>query len=147
MVRRNMQSIYLLDTNIVSEITKLKPEQKVLNRIYKARNISCISSVGFDEMLYGVKKLPSCKKKDDLFSFCVDFIQSNFEIVPFDLHASWIHSDIRQRLESKGKKAPLADSMIAATAIANNLVLVTRNTKDFDEIKEVSTLMVENWFE
>ena len=144
MVRRNMQSIYLLDTNIVSEITKLKPEQKVLNRIYKARNISCISSVGFDEMLYGVKKLPSCKKKDDLFSFCVDFIQSNFEIVPFDLHASWIHSDIRQRLESKGKKAPLADS---ATAIANNLVLVTRNTKDFDEIKEVSTLMVENWFE
>ena len=80
-----MQSIYLLDTNIVSEITKLKPEQKVLNRIYKARNISCISSVGFDEMLYGVKKLPSCKKKDDLFSFCVDFIQSNFEIVPFDL--------------------------------------------------------------
>ena len=97
-----MQSIYLLDTNIVSEITKLKPEQKVLNRIYKARNISCISSVGFDEMLYGVKKLPSCKKKDDLFSFCVDFIQSNFEIVPFDLHASWIHSDIRQRLESKG---------------------------------------------
>ena len=98
-------------------------------------------------MLYGVKKLPSCKKKDDLFSFCVDFIQSNFEIVPFDLHASWIHSDIRQCLESKGKKAPLADSMIAATAIANNLVLVTRNTKDFDEIKEVSTLMVENWFE
>ena len=147
MVRRNMQSIYLLDTNIVSEITKLKSDQKVLNGIYKARNISCISSVGFDEMLYGVKKLPSCKKKDDLFSFCVDFIQSNFEIVPFDLHASWIHSDIRQRLESKGKKAPLADSMIAATAIANNLVLVTRNTKDFDEIKEVSTLMVENWFE
>ena len=76
-----------------------------------------------------------------------DFIQSNYEILPFDVHASWINSDIRERLEKKGRKAPLADSMIAATAIANNMILVTRNVKDFEDIKEVSALMVENWFE
>jgi len=142
-----MQPIYLLDTNIISEITKPKPNQKVIKKILETQKLSRIGSVGFEEMLYGVKKLPSCKKQDDLFSFCIDYIQGNYEILPFDLHASWIHSDIRERLEAKGKKAPLADSMIAATAIANNLVLVTRNVKDFEEIRQVSALMVENWFD
>ena len=61
------------------------------------------------------------------------------------LPASWILSDIRQRLELKGKPAPLSDSMIAATAIANNLILVTRNVKDFESIREVSSLMIEDW--
>lgn len=61
------------------------------------------------------------------------------------LPASWILSDIRQRLESKGKRAPLADAMIAATAIANNLILVTRNVKDFESIREVSSLLIEDW--
>ena len=35
--------------------------------------------------------------------------------------------------------------MIAATAIANNLILVTRNVKDFESIREVSSLMLEDW--
>ena len=142
-----MQPIYLLDTNIISEIAKPQPNLSVVKKVQESISLSKIPSVGFEEMLYGVKKMPECKKKDDLFSFYVDYIQANYEIVPFDIHASWIHSDIRERLEAKGKKAPLADSMIAATAIANNLVLVTRNTKDFEDIKEVSALMLENWFE
>ncbi len=142
-----MKPIYLLDTNIVSEITKPQPNQNVVKRIQETKNISTIATVAFEEMLYGVKRLPASKKRSDLFSFYVDFIQANYEIIPFDIHASWIHSDIRERLEQKGKKVPLADSMIAATAIANNLVLVTRNVKDFEDIKEFSSLMVENWFE
>jgi len=142
-----MQPIYLLDTNIISEITKPKPDQGVVEKIIETKNLSRISSVGFEEMLYGVKRMQECKKKDDLFSFCMDYVQGNYDIVPFDIHATWIHSDIRERLGAKGKKAPLADSMIAATAIANNLVLVTRNVKDFEDIKEVSSLMIENWFE
>lgn len=142
-----MQPIYLLDTNIVSEITKPLPNQNVIKKIQETKNISAIATVAFEEMLYGVKRLPASKKRSDLFSFYVDFIQANFEIIPFDLHAGCIHSDIRERLEQKGKRAPLADSMIAATAIANNLVLVTRNEKDFEDIKAVSSLMTENWFE
>lgn len=142
-----MQPIYLLDTNIISEMTKPVPDKNVVNKILDKKNLCRIASVGFEEMLFGVKRLPVCKKQDDLFSFCADYIQGNFEILPFDIHASWINSDIRERLESKGKTAPLADSMIAATAIANNLVLVTRNVKNFDEIRQVSALMVENWFE
>lgn len=142
-----MQPIYLLDTNIVSEMTKPKPNKKVVEKILETQKLSMVSSVGFQEMLFGVKRLPICKKQQDLFSFAIDYIQGNYEILPFDIHASWILSDIRKRLEEKGKRAPVYDAMIAATAIANNLVLVTRNVKDFEDIKEVSALMVENWFE
>lgn len=141
-----MQSIYLLDTNIICELTKPKPNKNVIQKITETTKLCKIASVTFEESLYGVKRLPSSKKRDDLFSFYADFIQSNYEILPFDVHASWINSDIRERLEAIGKKAPLADSMIAATAIANNLILVTRNIKDFESIQEVSSLMVENWF-
>ena len=128
-------------------MTKERPNLQVLQRISDNKKISTIASVGFEEMMFGMKRVKSQRKQDELFSFYVDYIQANYEIIPFDLHASWIHSDIRERLEQKGKRAPLADSMIAATAIANNLVLVTRNVKDFEDIKEVSSLMIENWFE
>lgn len=142
-----MQPIYLLDTNIISDLRAKKQNPNVAKKIMENISLSCISSVVFDELLYGVKRMDSCARKDDLFSFYIDFIQKEFEIIPFDIHASWIHSDISERLERIGKPAPKMDSMIAATAIANNLVLVTRNVKDFEDIKEVSSLMVENWFE
>ena len=140
-----MQPIYLLDTNVLSEITKPKPNRNVVKKVIENKHISTIASVTFEEMLYGVKRLPASKKQSDLLSFNINFIQANYEIIPFEVHASWILSDIRQRLELKGKPAPLSDSMIAATAIANNLILVTRNVKDFESIREVSSLMIEDW--
>ncbi len=140
-----MQPIYLLDTNILSEITKPNPNRNVVKKVIENKHISTIASVTFEEMLYGVKILPASKKQSDLLSFNINFIQANYEIIPFDVHASWVLSDIRQRLEANGKRAPLADSMIAATAIANNLILVTRNVKDFESIIEVSSLMIEDW--
>ena len=142
-----MQPIYLLDTNVISEITKPNPNKNVVKKVIENKHISTIASVAFEEMLYGVKRLPAGKKQNDLLSFDVDYIQANYEIIPFDVHASWILSDIRQRLESKGKRAPLADAMIAVTATANNLILVTRNVKDFESIREVSSLIIENWSE
>lgn len=142
-----MQPIYLLDTNVISEITKPNPNKNVVKKVIENKHISTIASVAFEEMLYGVKRLPAGKKQNDLLSFDVDYIQANYEIIPFDVHASWVLSDIRQRLEANGKRAPLADAMVAATAIANNLILVTRNVKDFESIREVSSLMIEDWSE
>lgn len=140
-----MQPIYLLDTNVISEITKPNPNKNVVKKVIENKHISTIASITFEEMLYGVKRLPASKKQSDLLSFNINFIQANYEIIPFDVHASWVLSDIRQRLDANGKRAPLADAMIAATAIANNLILVTRNVKDFESIREVSSLMIEDW--
>ncbi len=48
------------------------------------------------------------------------------------------------KLESEGKAAPYQDSQIAATALAYNLILVTRNIKDFEGIAEFFPLKLEN---
>ena len=58
-----------------------------------------------------------------------------------------IHSEIRANAEKIGKPVPFSDSMIASIALANHMVLVTRNTRHFTAIQEVSNLQVENWFE
>lgn len=81
-----------------------------------------------------------------LFEFFVETVQKNYEILPFDSLCASVYSDIVSRLKEKGAPAPKIDLMIASTAIANGLILVTRNIKDFEPIAEVSTLLLENWF-
>ena len=142
-----MRPIYLLDTNIISELRKPKPNRNVLEKFAKNAEISVLSAIAFDEMLFGVKRMEEGRKKEALWEFYTDFIQKSLDIIPFDVHCAWVHSDITERLEKLGRPSPLIDSMIAATAIANNQILVTRNVSDFENIRGVSNLMIENWFE
>lgn len=139
--------MYLLDTNIISEPTKAKANSVVTEKILENIEYSCISSVVRAETLSGIKSLPDGKRKDMLFDYAINQIQKLYEILPFDDFAASIYSDLISRLQTKGKMPQKLDLMIASTAIANNLILVTRNTSDFQPIKEVSNLMLENWFE
>ncbi len=140
-------NIYLLDTNIISEPSKHFPSEVVISKISENLEHSCISSVVWAEVLTGIKLLPDGHKKEALFEFFVETVQKNYEILPFDSHCAAVYSDIISRLKEKGKPVPKIDLMIASTAIANGLILVTRNIKDFEPITEVSTLIIENWFQ
>lgn len=117
-----MNPLYMLDTNIISATT-------------------------FNEMLFGVQKMAEGKKNDYIFSKLIDDIQANYPIIQYDNHAARIQADIRYRLEEKDTPIDFQDTQIAAIAVSNNMVLVTRNTKHFAPIQEVSPLMLENWFE
>ena len=139
--------MYLFDTNIISEPAKAKANPVVTEKILENIEYSCISSVVWTETLSGIKSLPDGKRKDMLFDYAINQIQKLYEILPFDDFAASIYSDLISRLQPKGKLPQKLDLMIASTAIANNLILVTRNTSDFQPIKEVSNLMLENWFE
>lgn len=107
-----MNPLYMLDTNIISDIFKPFPNQNVF-----------------------------------IFSKLIDDIQANYPIIQYDNHAAWIQADICYRLEEKDTPIDFQDTQIAAIAVSNNMVLVTRNTKHFVPIQEVSPLMLENWFE
>lgn len=142
-----MPKIYLLDTNVISEMTRPVQNQNVIARIFQTQKQSALCSVTWGEALYGVKRMPECKRKDFIMDFYIDSVQKMYPFVDFDIHAASIYSDIKMRLEKIGKPAQELDLQIATCAISNNLILVTRNVKDFQNIQEVSNLMIENWFE
>ena len=142
-----MQKLYLLDTNIISELTKEIQNQNVVKKIFETQKISALSSVTWAEALYGIKRLAEGKRKENLSDFYINTVQSMYEFLDFDIHAASIYSDIKSRLEEIGKIPAELDLQIASVAIANNLILVTRNVQDFIYIKECSALMLENWFE
>lgn len=140
-----MNKIYLLDTNIVSEFSKERPNQNVI-ALYEARKKMCaISAVTWQELIYGVSKMPEGKRKDSISAFTED-LKNNFEIIPYDEFSANICGQLLGTCEKCGKTLPYCDTQIAATAIANGMVLVTRNVSDFTEASERSFLKVEDWF-
>ena len=138
---------YLLDTNMVSEIMKPNPDKNVISKISEYEKLIALPSTVWTELMFGVNTMPDGKRKDFIFSKLVDDIQAAYEIIQYDNHAAWIQADIRSRLQENGTPVDFPDTQIASIAISNGMILVTRNTKHFEPIKEISTLMVENWFE
>ena len=142
-----MQAIYLLDTNILSELTKLVPNQTVVQKIFETQKTSVLSSVTWAESLSDLKQLPEGKLKDNLMDFYINTIQNMYVFKDFDIHAASIYSDIKTRMEKAGETAAEINLQKASIAIANNLILVTNNIQDYSDIAENSVLMLENWFE
>ena len=140
-------NIYLLDTNIISEPTKLSPNENVIQKLADNLEYSCISAITWAEMLSGIKSLPEEKRKTGLFDYSIESVQKQYEILSFDASAANIYSDLYERLKAKVAPAQRCDLMIASIAISNNLILVTRNVSDFKDIAENSNLMIENWYD
>lgn len=142
-----MRPYYLLDTNIVSEAMHSISDEKVMKKLAQYENLCAICATTWNELLYGIQILPEGKKKKTLYSDLIDDVQGTYDVLPYDKTAATIQADIQSRLKAKGTSVEFADTQIAAIAISNNMILVTRNTKHFKPIQEVSPLLMENWFE
>lgn len=140
-----MKNTYLLDSNIVSQVTKPEPDEKLITNLDFHRGACAISSITWFELLNGVGLLPESKKKEKLKTFLYDYVQTSFDIIPYDSHAAFINSEITCRLLPMGKPTPILDTQIASIAIANNLILVTENIDDFEIFTEHFNLLLEKW--
>lgn len=124
---------FLLDTCVLSEFVKQRPDSVVLEFI-KARDESTlfVSSMTIAELHRGIQKLSEGKKKSSLLIWLADIeFQFGERILPFDHDCAIKWASICTQAEKSGKKISAFDSIIAAVAAKNNLVLVTRNVKDF----------------
>lgn len=141
-----LKQIYLLDTNIISEIAKPLPNEKLLINLDAQSCFSVISSTVWYEVLKGIAILPEGAMKSKLDKYATEYVQTVFPILPYDEHCASLQAHIDSIMKSKGTPVPYKDAQIAATAMANNLILVTRNTNDFEPICREFPLHVENWF-
>ncbi len=134
---------YLLDTNIVSEPLRPRPDAGVLEGIRAAEGRMAIASVVWHELVYGVSRRPSSSRREKLERYLRGHVAVALEVLPYDTAAAAWHAVERARLTGLGRTPAFADGQIAAIAATRDLVLVTRNTADFASF---AGLRVENWF-
>ena len=140
-----MKNIYLLDSSIISQVINPQANEKLLSNIEFHTGTCCISSITWYELQKSVALLPESPEKTKLQAFLIDYVQSSFPVIPYDIHAASINADISSKLSSLGRSVPVLLPQIVSIAIANNLILVTDNTKDFDFFSKNFNLMVEEW--
>jgi tRNA(fMet)-specific endonuclease VapC len=125
---------YILDTNVISELVKQKPNKKVVTWLEKVDpdNIY-LSVITLGEIRKGIEKLPASKRKNTLNSWFNDELLLRFHnrILPLELPVLLTWGELTARLEKIGNPLPAIDSLLAATALQAEFTLVTRNTEDF----------------
>jgi len=126
---------FLLDTNLLSEPMKERPNSGVLEWLSQANEDEVfVSVVTITELRYGVERLATGKRRERLDSWLRKDLLSRFEgrILPVDLRIADACGVLMARSESTGRPLEARDAFIAATAQVHGLTLVTRNTADFE---------------
>ena len=129
---------YLLDTNVC--IVYLKGRNLSLKQRLDTVSIQeiAVCSVVKAELCYGAMKSANPERNFALQqSFLAQFIS-----LPFDDLAATTFGEIRAQLEIRGMPIGAYDLQIAAIALANNLILVTHNTREFERVQG---LQLEDW--
>ncbi len=124
---------YLLDTNVLSELQSPQGDELVKTRFSRLDTDSLFTSaVVFGEIRKGIRRLPQSQRKQNLEFWFNEFsLEYNNRILPFDMDTAQIWGDLVAKSELNGVSVSVADGQIAATAIQHGLVVITRNTKDF----------------
>ena len=133
---------YLLDTNMLSEACKPQPDTKVLDKLTQNNKVSALAAQTVYELQRGVLLLDAGRRRDYIAHY-IEGIQATLPILPYDEAAACWQAAETVRLKSLGITPSFVDMQIAAVAVVNGLILVTRNTQDFQHFND---LLLENWF-
>ena len=126
---------YLLDTCLISELVKKVPHPAVVSWLNEQEEQSLFLSVlTIGELQEGISKLPDSARKDELQAWVEHDLALRFtgRIIDVDMEAMLIWGRLQGESERKGETLHVMDSLIAATAKAHGLVVVTRNVRDIE---------------
>ena len=133
----------LLDTNVVSELMRAKPSEAVVAWFAQHQQaILFTSAVTQAEVLLGVALLPEGKRKKALAEDAEITFEQDFagRCLSFDGMAATEYALLSAERTRAGKPMSTADAQIAAIALSHKLALVTRNTKDFSDIRGLQVI-------
>jgi len=128
---------YLLDTDVVSQYTKLPPNPRVDAWVQRTDDSDLhISFVTYAELWYGVNLLPAGRRRTEFENWIEDDLYMQFfnRVVGFSLDVARRYGNIMARAKKNGHNPNAMDVLIAATAAANGMAVATLNRKDFEKL-------------
>lgn len=124
----------VLDTNIVSETLKPRPDSSVLAWLdAQLAETLYLSSVTVAELLFGVAVLPAGKRRDRLAA-AVDGLVGLYQgrLLPFDVEAARSYAALAATARARARGFPIPDGYIAATAASRNFIVASRDASAFE---------------
>jgi hypothetical protein len=124
---------FLLDTCVISELTRKQPACTVVNWIASQDELRLfLSVITLGEIEKGIGKLPDGHKRQALRQWLASDLPRRFagRILPVDGETALRWGEISAEAEKKGHPVPVLDGLMAASALVHGLTLVTRNTAD-----------------
>lgn len=134
---------FLLDTNILSEVTKLQPNSLVMEKLEQYTQSIATASVVLHELMFGCNRLLPSKRRQMLEEYIASLLAKSIPVLPYDCNAALWHASERARLVKLGRTPAYVDGQIAAITVVNDLILVTNNTSDYADFQN---LQLQNWF-
>jgi predicted nucleic acid-binding protein len=125
---------FLLDTNVISELIKPKPDSKVAGWIDATNEeLLFLSVLTLGEIRRGIVVLPRSSRRASLEAWLVSDLPLRFfnRILNIDQETVDRWGRLSGLMRTQGLNLPVIDGLLGATAVQHNLTVVTRNTKDF----------------
>lgn len=129
---------FLLDTCLISELVKKSSHAGVIRWLDEQDEHKLFLSVlTLGELQKGISKLSDGDRKADLQAWVEHDLVERFHgrIVGLDLETAMVWGKLQGEAEQTGDKLPVMDSLIAASAIANGFIVVTRNVRDMERCR------------
>jgi toxin FitB len=123
---------YLIDANVLSEIIKPRPNERVIEWLGANEADFLVDPIVLGELAIGILVLPRGRKRARLESWFAAVV-ARIDCLSWDAAVSQRWAQLVADLRRKGRSLPVLDSMIAASALAHGLTLATRNVRDFQK--------------
>jgi predicted nucleic acid-binding protein len=121
---------FLVDTNVVSELPKTRPDPGALGWLERHPGLA-VSAVTIEELTYGVERARA-EARGRLREWLAAFEASGVAVLSVDASVAKAAGTLRTSREAMGRRVAQVDMLIAATALVHGRTLVTRNARDFE---------------
>jgi predicted nucleic acid-binding protein len=123
---------FLVDANVLSEPTRALPDQNVVEWLRRHERDLVVDPIILGEVRFGILLLPKGKRRTRLEHWFEAGVQ-RLQCLPWEAETGLRWAALLALLRASGRAMPIKDSIIAATALAYNLTIATRNRTDFDK--------------